>query len=109
MVAAGPAVDAEEDDTVDDTALDCPSTSFNEVTERWEEIQALFDHSTVTFSDFVAADDFTPVCEIQTIDEIIAALRKDTEVQYSRRAPVILLQNVWVLTLPMILGRRAGR
>lgn len=73
------------------TALDCPPGSFSEVTERWEEIQQLFE-STVTFEEFVSADDFTPVCQVQSIQDIIATLRKDTEV----RGPLKNLCMHWV-------------
>lgn len=72
---------SDSDDDIDVTAaLDCPPGAFDEVTERWGEIQHLFD-TNLSFEEFVEADDFAPVCEVQTVQEIIAALRKDTEVR----------------------------
>lgn len=74
---------SEDDDDTEDlldpaTALDCPPGSFDEVTERWEEIQQLFE-SQVSFEEFVSADDFTPVCEVQSVDEIIALFSQEAE------------------------------
>ncbi|KAK3916787.1 Tigger transposable element-derived protein 6 [Frankliniella fusca] len=73
----------DEDDPDDppiafDDCFDAPPGAYSEVTERWEEVQQFFD-TTFSFEDFVSSDDFTPVCEVQDIDGIIATLGRGIE------------------------------
>ncbi|XP_052130354.1 tigger transposable element-derived protein 6-like [Frankliniella occidentalis] len=76
------AVDAEEEEdaAIDmDAALDAPPGAYSKVTERWEDVLQVFEETGMSFEQYVTADDFTPVCEVQDIQDIIATLRKETE------------------------------
>lgn len=54
------------------------AASFREVADRWDEVQNAFG-SSVTFEDFVNADNATPVHEVQELDKIIADMRNRSE------------------------------